>query len=282
VKRLGDQTLYEILEVPFDAAPSAIEAAIERAHALFGPGSLVAYTLMTPEDASLLMRRIEEAKRTLLDPEARNRYDDALTAPPPAPGSTNGVTAPPFAAAPPVVPALPEPEPQPEPQRAPEPEPRPDAREPSAERRLDAPDAARAEDVAEAVPVDSPAPTLPTPPAPIRLEREIAPASPPPSAAPPATAVEIPLPEGALWTGEALRKVREARGITIGQIAERTKVTRHHVENIEGERFAALPAPVYLRGILLAMARELRLDGQKVARAYLERAGSAARDAKAR
>jgi cytoskeletal protein RodZ len=83
------------------------------------------------------------------------------------------------------------------------------------------------------------------------------------------------MPEGAAWTGEALRRVREARGLSVPQIAERTKVTRHHVENIEAERFAALPAPVYLRGILLSLARELRLDGQKVARAYLERAAAA-------
>ena len=82
------------------------------------------------------------------------------------------------------------------------------------------------------------------------------------------------MPEGAAWTGEALRRVREARGITVQQIAERTKVTRYHVENIEAERYGALPAPVYLRGILLTIARELRLDGQKVARAYLERAAA--------
>jgi cytoskeletal protein RodZ len=76
--------------------------------------------------------------------------------------------------------------------------------------------------------------------------------------------------------------VREARGITVQQIAERTKVTRHHVENIEAERFSSLPAPVYLRGILLAVARELRLDGQKVARAYLERAAAAGQGARPR
>jgi cytoskeletal protein RodZ len=69
--------------------------------------------------------------------------------------------------------------------------------------------------------------------------------------------------------------VREARGLSTQQIADRTKVTRHHIENIEGDRFAVLPAQVYLRGILLAIARELRLDGQKVARSYIERIGSA-------
>jgi hypothetical protein len=36
-----------------------------------------------------------------------------------------------------------------------------------------------------------------------------------------------------------------------------------------------LPASVYLRGILLSIARELRLDGQKVARSYLERVSAA-------
>jgi cytoskeletal protein RodZ len=84
--------------------------------------------------------------------------------------------------------------------------------------------------------------------------------------------VPILLPD--TWTGDALRQVREARGLSVQQIADRTKVTRHHIENIEGDRFASLPPQVYLRGILLALARELRLDGQKVARSYIERLAS--------
>jgi cytoskeletal protein RodZ len=81
----------------------------------------------------------------------------------------------------------------------------------------------------------------------------------------------VVIPEGAAWSGEMLRQVREARGLTTAVLSERTKVIRHHLENIEGDRFGALPAPVYLRGILLTLARELRLDGPKVARSYLER-----------
>jgi cytoskeletal protein RodZ len=68
-----------------------------------------------------------------------------------------------------------------------------------------------------------------------------------------------------------LRQAREARGLAVPQVSERTKVTRHHIENIEAERWSALPAPVYLRGIIMSLARELRLDGQRVARSYLER-----------
>jgi cytoskeletal protein RodZ len=82
---------------------------------------------------------------------------------------------------------------------------------------------------------------------------------------------DVLVPEGAAWTGEMLRRVREARGLTIAQVSERTKVTRHHLENLENDRFERLPAPVYLRGILLSVARELRLDGPRVARSYLER-----------
>jgi cytoskeletal protein RodZ len=81
---------------------------------------------------------------------------------------------------------------------------------------------------------------------------------------------EFVIPPGARFSGELLRRAREARGLTVAQICERTKVIRHHIENLEGDRYDKLPAPVYLRGILMALAKELRLDGQKVARSYLE------------
>ena len=279
MKRLSDQTLYEILEIPQDASPPAISAAVERARALYGPGSLATYTLMSPEEAAALVARIDEAQATLLDPEARKRYDASLA---PQEGEVraavngslggNGVSGvnggngiqgsagPVFTSVPPVIPALqPPPAPpapaMPEMPAAPEPDPAP---------------------VVSAPPPPPAVPAAAAPRAPIRLDREIQPVQPPeppPAAAPPAE-VEVPMPEGAAWTGEALRRVREARGITVQQIAERTKVTRYHVENIEAERYGALPAPVYLRGILLTIARELRLDGQKVARAYLERAAA--------
>jgi len=262
MKRLSDQTLYEILEVPQDADAPAIAAAYERVRSLYGPGSLATYTLMTPEEAALLTSRIDEAKQTLLDAEARARYDASLAQPAHGrPGAgENGAAAAPFGiASPPVIPAAPRPAAEAEAGAVPEP--------PAPAPTL------RPADLLQAAALAPPAQ-----PPPIRLEREIVPvaATPvPPASVPPPAPPEIPMPEGALWSGEALRRVREARGLTVQQIAERTKVTRHHVENIEGERFSALPAPVYLRGILLSLARELRLDGQKVARAYLERAAGA-------
>ena len=78
-----------------------------------------------------------------------------------------------------------------------------------------------------------------------------------------------PLVNEVVWTGSALREAREARGVTLQQLAESTRVLKRHLENVEAGRYAELPAAVYLRGILMAMARELRLDAQKVSRSYL-------------
>lgn len=290
MKRLSDQTLYEILEVPVDAPPEDVERAYERARALYGPGSLATYSLVTPDEAQLLNNRIEEAKAVLLDPDARVRYDERIgvrprAAPPPAaPPPAATPWPPPQAPAPPPGPA--QPEPTGEPAAPADPPVGPAAAEPPAGPApiaLDAPISTPPPGAlaAEVLPAEPPAPVGtpaspgaaaltaspvtagPVPLAPIPLKNEV-----------PAPR-ELLVPEGAAWTGEMLRQAREARGLTLPQLSERTKVTRHHLENIEGERFGKLPAPVYLRGILMSLARELRLDGQKVARSYLDRQAAA-------
>jgi curved DNA-binding protein CbpA len=206
VKQILEQTYYELLEVSPAATPEEIEKAWERARALYGPGSLAAYALLTPEIAEALGKRIDEAYETLLDPAARAAYDAAL--PPEEPRTGRPVPTP--GSAPEAAPPAPPPAPPP-------PAPRPEVRRPF-----------------------------------------------------------VP-PDGASWTGELLRQAREARGLTVAQLSDRTKLSRLHIEAVEGERFDQLPVAVYLRGIVMCIARELRLDGQKVARAYLERAAAAAK-----
>jgi len=265
VKRLADQTLYEILEVPADAPAKEIEAACDRARSLYGPGSLATYTLMTPDEAALLTSRIEDARGTLLDPEARARYDEALLRRSgEARAAAGGAgTSTPFPSLPPVIPAV---------------QPGGGAAREGGSPALPPSEARPAIPLGTVLDASSP----PGSPRPILLQREVpgredSPAAPQPAAAAPAGGPAFPAPPiPEAWTGEALRQVREARGISVQQVAERTKVTRHHIENIEADRFGALPAPVYLRGILLAIARELRLDGQKVSRSYLDRLAGAA------
>ena len=77
------------------------------------------------------------------------------------------------------------------------------------------------------------------------------------------------VPSEAEFNGELLRKVRQAKGLTIAQVGERTRIGKNHLENIEADRYDALPATVYLRGILMSLARELGLDSIRVSKSYL-------------
>ncbi len=77
------------------------------------------------------------------------------------------------------------------------------------------------------------------------------------------------IPEGVEINGDLLKQVRMAKGLSLVQVADRTRIGVKHLENVEGDRYDALPAAVYLRGILMNLARELGLDGLRVSRSYL-------------
>ncbi|MBL8916402.1 MAG: helix-turn-helix domain-containing protein [Archangium sp.] len=77
------------------------------------------------------------------------------------------------------------------------------------------------------------------------------------------------VPPEAEFNGGLLRQVRMARGLSLSQLAERTRIGSKHLENVEADRYDALPAVVYLRGILMNLARELGLDGIRVSKSYL-------------
>ena len=77
------------------------------------------------------------------------------------------------------------------------------------------------------------------------------------------------IPPDAEFNGELLRRVRESRGLTLQTLAERTRISSKHMDNIEADRYEALPATVYLRGMLMSVARELGLDPLRVCRSYM-------------
>lgn len=78
----------------------------------------------------------------------------------------------------------------------------------------------------------------------------------------------------AAFTGSQLRRIREARGLSLQELSELTKVSLSHLENIEAERFALLPPPVYLRGFLMLIARALRIDPLRVTKEFLDQMSS--------
>jgi flagellar biosynthesis protein FlhG len=81
---------------------------------------------------------------------------------------------------------------------------------------------------------------------------------------------DFPMPEGD-FTGEALRRIRAARDISLETICEITKIRKFHLECIEAEQFSELPAAVFLRGFLRAYAQCMGLDTDEVCRDYMSR-----------
>ena len=68
--------------------------------------------------------------------------------------------------------------------------------------------------------------------------------------------------------GATLRGAREAAGYSITDVAERLRLSRHLVENLEAERFDLFPVSVFLRGYLTSYARLLGIDPEPLLEAY--------------
>lgn len=68
--------------------------------------------------------------------------------------------------------------------------------------------------------------------------------------------------------GDRLRREREMRGITLDEITESTKVSRRHLEALEGEHFDQLPGGVFNKGFVRAYARFLGIDEDQAVADY--------------
>lgn len=69
--------------------------------------------------------------------------------------------------------------------------------------------------------------------------------------------------------GAALRAAREARGLSLEEVARTTKITVAALRALEHNEIEKLPAPVFTRGFLKAYAREVGLDPDATADRYL-------------
>ena len=83
---------------------------------------------------------------------------------------------------------------------------------------------------------------------------------------------ELPL-EGA---GGRLLRAREAAGLTIEQVAAKTRIPQRHLEAIEANDFSALPSRTYALGFSRTYARAVGIDDKEIAdqiRGHLAEAG---------
>ena len=74
--------------------------------------------------------------------------------------------------------------------------------------------------------------------------------------------------EMTIYSGETLKENREAKNVTLEQIAERTKISMRYLQAIENEDSEKFPETVYLKGYLRQYASEIGLDPAQVVLSY--------------
>ncbi len=73
------------------------------------------------------------------------------------------------------------------------------------------------------------------------------------------------------YSGALIQRLREVKGITLDDVAKRTRIARRYLEAIEGEDFRSLPAATFVRGYLVALARLLDMEPDRLVNGYLAR-----------
>jgi len=267
---LGEEnTHYDALDITPDASPQEVREAYVRVKATYTRDSAALYTLVSPEEREQILLKIEEAYQILSDPEKRRDYDRhhgllgtefmpehesfatkvvSIDRVPPMESarSTEDLLIPPstdFAAAPPTPPMPPS---------APPPNPREE----------------RAISFSGSAPSHAPDPFLDYPPAPPKTPGPIESRS-----STPVLDLELSkeIEAEKEWRGQFLRKIRDAYKMSLEEMSGITKISKHYIQAIEEENFARLPAPVYVRGFVSQMAKQLKLPADRVASAYLAR-----------
>ncbi|MBS1959897.1 MAG: helix-turn-helix domain-containing protein [Bdellovibrionales bacterium] len=73
------------------------------------------------------------------------------------------------------------------------------------------------------------------------------------------------------WSGSAIRRIREARKITLEDLADFTRISKAYLQAIEDEDYKKLPAVVYCRGFLQQIAKRLKLPNDQMISKYIIR-----------
>jgi len=67
-----------------------------------------------------------------------------------------------------------------------------------------------------------------------------------------------------VWIGNVLREAREARGWSLEEVSERTKIKRRYIQAMEEGSFDVLPGRVYVKGFLRSYAKLLGLSPEEL------------------
>lgn len=81
---------------------------------------------------------------------------------------------------------------------------------------------------------------------------------------------------GSGTVGEQLRAAREAQGITLEDVAARTRIPTRHLESLEASEWDKLPAPTYTMGFAKSYASVVGLDRAAIGESLREELGHGA------
>lgn len=73
-----EQNYYELLEVDYQAPPAEIKRFYHFALKSFGANSLASYSLFSQREREVVLNRVDEAYKTLIDIQKRRMYDEEL------------------------------------------------------------------------------------------------------------------------------------------------------------------------------------------------------------
>ncbi|HEV2704776.1 MAG TPA: helix-turn-helix domain-containing protein [Pyrinomonadaceae bacterium] len=68
--------------------------------------------------------------------------------------------------------------------------------------------------------------------------------------------------------GEQLRRTREARGVSLREISEQTRITMRHLEAIEADDYKHLPGGIFNKSFIKAYARQINFDEKRALDLY--------------
>jgi cytoskeletal protein RodZ len=74
--------------------------------------------------------------------------------------------------------------------------------------------------------------------------------------------------------GEFFQRARERQGLSLDQIAAQTRIQERHLQALEEEDFASLPAKVFTKGFVRSYARSLGLDEDEAIQLFLTSSNS--------
>ncbi len=272
---------YEVLEVAYDAPQHEVHKAYTRAKATYAQDNPALYSMFTRDEARDLLKLIEEAYSVLGNHGLRRNYDDTLQKSSPARAALSSV---PRQAAPSAGfvqdthDALPDfmvPDPS-IPGSFDESEPIPTYSRPIEVNTLIEPPRSNSTDPAPATAAGKRESILVTNSdfTVRKLESDI-PLMPPDTGKCPLgtykidAAIEAEIAARTEFDGPFLQRVRVYKQVSLEKLSVASRIGKTYLIALESNDFKNLPAPVFLRGFLVQMGRQLGIDEQKVVTSYM-------------